>query len=79
MTTRWCFTRDGRITFGPVTWQELRRMASKGDLLPSDVVGHVGMAHPVRAGDVAGLFGRLSDASETFNPMPDPIPLSVNG
>jgi hypothetical protein len=56
MSTHWCYTRDGRTTFGPVTWRELRRMASKGELLPSDVVGHVGMPRSMRAGGVAGLF-----------------------
>lgn len=56
MSTHWCYTRDGRTTFGPVTWRELRRMASKGELLPSDVVGHVGMPRSMRAGSVAGLF-----------------------
>lgn len=71
-TTRWCYTRDGRMTFGPVSWEELRRMASKGELLPSDLVGHVGMARPLEAGDVAGLFdlpGVLegSDFSETIS------------
>jgi hypothetical protein len=56
MSTHWCYTRDGRTTFGPVTWRELRRMASAGELLPSDVVGHVGMPKSMRAGGVAGLF-----------------------
>ena len=56
MSTHWCYTRDGRTTFGPVTWGELRRMAATGELLPSDVVGHVGMPRSMRAGGVAGLF-----------------------
>ncbi len=56
MSTHWYYTRDGRMTFGPVTWQELRRMASTGELLPSDVVGHVGMRKSTRAGRVAQLF-----------------------
>jgi hypothetical protein len=44
------------MTFGPVTWQELKQMASTGELLPSDVVGPIGMATTVRAGKVEGLF-----------------------
>lgn len=56
MSTHWCYTRDGRTSFGPVTWQELRQMAEKGELLPTDVVGHVGMPRSMRAGTVPGLF-----------------------
>ena len=58
MAIHWCYTRDGRTSFGPVTWQGLKRMASTGELLPSDVVGHVGMPRSMRAGGVAGLFAR---------------------
>jgi len=56
MSTHWCYTRDGRTTFGPVNWRELRRMASTDELLPSDVVGHVGMPKSMWAGGVVGLF-----------------------
>ena len=69
MSTHWCYTRDGRTTFGPVTWRELRRMASTGELLPSDVVGHVGMPKSMRAEGVAGLFapdGQPGSPVETF-------------
>ncbi len=58
MQNQWCYTRDGRLTLGPVTWQELRLMALAGEISPSDVVGHVGMAEPMRAGGVDGLFTR---------------------
>ena len=58
MSTHWCYTRDGRTSFGPVTRRVLRRMASTGELLPTDVVGHVGMPKSMRAGSVAGLFAR---------------------
>jgi hypothetical protein len=63
MTSQWCYTRDGRMTFGPVTWQELKRMALTGELLPSDVVGPIGMVTTMRAGKVAGLW-RPFDSSE---------------
>ncbi len=69
MSTHWCYTRDGRTTFGPVTWRELRQMASTGELLPSDVVGHVGMPRSMRAGGVARLFdpdGQPGSPVETF-------------
>lgn len=54
--TQWCYTRDGRTTFAPVTWRELRRLASNGELSPSDVVGPVGMPTSMRAASVPGLF-----------------------
>ena len=69
MSTHWCYTRDGRTTFGPVTWDELKHMASKGKLLPSDVVGHVGMPKSMMAGGVSDLFapnGRPSGSVETI-------------
>src|SRR4051794_16088579 len=56
MTRQWCYTRNGRITLGPVSFQELRRMVQTGQLRPTDVVGEVGMRYPRRAGDVEGLF-----------------------
>jgi hypothetical protein len=70
------------MTFGPVTWQELKQMASTGELLPSDVVGPIGMARTVRAGKVAGLFGEEGEdhpfnASGVVAHVGDPIPLSV--
>ena len=67
MSTHWCYTRDGRTTFGPVTWQDLMRMASTDELLRSDVIGQIGMARSIRAGSVPGLFaacgepGRLAE------------------
>ena len=66
MSIHWCYTRDGRTTFGPVTWRELRRMALKSELLPSDVVGHVGMPKSMRAGSVPGLF---APDSQTGSPI----------
>ncbi len=44
-------------------------MASTGELLPSDVVGHVGMPKSMRAEGVAGLFapdGQPGSPVETF-------------
>ncbi len=56
MSSYWYYSRDGRISFGPLTWQELMRMASTGEFLPSDVVVHVERAKSMRAGTVPGLF-----------------------
>ncbi len=53
------------MTFGPVTWQELRRIASTGELLPSDAVGHVGMPKSMRAGRVPGLFAPNDQSSSS--------------
>jgi len=56
-----CYSRDGRTTLGPVTWQELRRLAAIGELLPSDVVGPIGMPHSMKAASVPGLFDRKGE------------------
>jgi len=44
------------MTFCPVTWQELMRMASTGELLQSDLVVHVRMTKSLGTGSVPSLF-----------------------
>ncbi len=56
------------MTFGPVTWQELREMATSRELLPSDVVGQIGMARTMRAGTVSGLFDLLGGSDGDGRP-----------
>jgi len=56
------------MTFGPVTWQELREMATSRELLPSDVVGQIGMARTMRARTVSGLFDLLGGSDGDGRP-----------
>lgn len=80
MSTPWCYTRDGRTTFGPVTWQDLVRMASTDELLPSDVIGQIGTARSIRAGSVPGLFassGQPISSAETIGTGVNLVGVSV--
>jgi len=56
MPTDWYYTRNGRVTLGPFTSRKLKHMASTGQLLPTDVVGKIGMEKAVRAQKVNWLF-----------------------
>ncbi len=67
MSTQWYFTREGMETIGPCSSRELRRMASSGQLLPTDKVRKEGMEKPVRARRLKGLFTPAAgkDGTET--------------
>lgn len=55
MSDKWYFVRDG-ITYGPVSGQELKRVATAGKLLATNLVWREGMDKRVPARAVKGLF-----------------------
>jgi len=78
MPSYWYYTRDGRMILGPLAWQELKHLASTGELLSSDVVGQIRMSKPVKAATVAGLFGQTSNATEVIPCLINAMPVSLN-
>lgn len=61
-------TRDGSVTVGPLSGDELRQRARLGQLLPGDLVYSDGWAKWMRADELPGLL----DAPEPFVP---PLPV----
>jgi len=55
MATEWFYKRDGE-KHGPFSSQQLRGMATSGQLLPSDLIWKEGMSDWRRAGDSSQLF-----------------------
>src|SRR5262245_22839050 len=51
----WCYRHEGKEA-GPVPWQELRRLASEGNLRPEDEVWTQGMGKWLAAGKLQGLM-----------------------
>ena len=56
MPFRWFYSPGGQKVLGPRTSSELRLLASTGLLLPNDRVRRQGMADPVQASRLKGLF-----------------------
>lgn len=54
MTDGWHYTCEGK-PMGPAPWAELRRLAERGLLRPTDLVWREGMSQWVRASSVQGL------------------------
>src|SRR5262249_19148363 len=52
----WYYARN-RTKFGPLTWDEFRELASRGEVLSGDMVWRRGTQRWVTAESVAGLFG----------------------
>lgn len=55
MAANWHILRDGK-RYGPYTGADLKKHAASGHLLPIDLVVKDGMAKPVPAAKVKGLF-----------------------
>src|SRR4051794_11848329 len=55
MSEKWYYSRSG-ATIGPVSAVELKRLASGGQLSPSDLVWKEGMPDWVAAEQLKGLF-----------------------
>ena len=55
MASEWFYDRDG-TKHGPFSSQQLRAMATSGQLLPSDLLWKQGMASGRKAGEVPNLF-----------------------
>jgi len=56
MSTQWFFTRNGGNKVGPVSSRELKRLASTGQLQPTDRIQKTGMEKMVAASRLKGLF-----------------------
>jgi GYF domain 2 len=56
MASQWYFSLNGQAMSGPCSSRELKRLASTGQLLPTDRVRKEGMEKPVRARRLKGLF-----------------------
>jgi hypothetical protein len=57
MAGEWFVAREGQQPSGPVTPQQLKQMATSGQLQPEDLVWREGMPKWVPAGQVKGLLG----------------------
>jgi hypothetical protein len=68
MHKHWFYSRDGHEMLGPCTSKELKRMASTGQLVPTDRVLKDGMEKAVTARRVKGLFAPATDQGKTGTP-----------
>jgi hypothetical protein len=73
MSDQWHYTRGGQ-QIGPVSSVELKRLASSGQLTPTDMVWKEGMAEWQAAQKVRGLFATPPSST----PPPPPAPPSFN-
>jgi hypothetical protein len=70
MTTKvWHYSVDGE-RFGPVIPDELRRLAAKGDLGPTDLVWKQGMTDWIPASRIKGLFAKPAATPSPVPPSP---------
>ena len=65
METKYFYNVKGQV-FGPVSGEDVRRLATEGTLQPTDLIQKEGMTKWIRAGDVSGLVFPAS--------MPPPLP-----
>jgi len=70
MAIEWHYAKNGK-QYGPVSSQRLRRLATDGELTPTDFVWKDGMLHWASAGKVAGLF---ENTSPPQLPLPPKLP-----
>ena len=74
----WHYAKNG-VKFGPVTSTELKRLASSGNLAPSDLVWKDGMNEWRPAIDVQGLFeGKASKGHASSTQIPRGVADAVN-
>lgn len=69
MASAWFYSRDGK-QFGPVSAQELRELALRHVIQPSDLVWKEGLKTWKPASKVAGLFDGVSPRPATPPPLP---------
>ena len=67
MADQWYYAQEGQQQ-GPVSQEQLKELASSGQLKPSNTVWKQGMAQWAKAGQVSGLF----PASDPAQPPPTP-------
>jgi hypothetical protein len=74
MLDEWYCEIAGR-EIGPLSSQQLKTMATKGQILPTDHVRRGGANDWVPAHYVIGLFSSAEPPSTASHPMPPPVPL----
>ena len=78
MAAEWYYTTN-KQQMGPVSWDELRQLATQGLLRPNDLVWTDGMPEWVKANGQAGLFRQADPRSsgpprvELVEPPPPPV------
>lgn len=81
MAEEWHYAHDGK-QLGPVSSEELRRLAASGQLQPTDLIWKNGMANWAPASRLKGLFPQATstkpgppplDPATTRSPVPPPI------
>ncbi len=70
MSQKWYYTKDGERQ-GPVSHQQLKQLATSGDLQPTDLIWKEGMADWKEAGTIRKLFGNESSGA---NASPNEVP-----
>jgi hypothetical protein len=56
MANKWYYMQKGQPVAGPCSSMELRRLATRGQITPDDLVGRNRTVRLVKAGTVKGLF-----------------------
>ena len=69
MANTWFVDRGGEER-GPFTGQQLKAMATKGDVLPSDLIRRDDLADWRLASSIKGLFEPIASKKETPPPTP---------
>lgn len=69
MANEWYYTKSGQ-RFGPVSGQQLKELAAKGELGAGDLVWKAGMAQWMPAKSITGLFEVGSTAIQPHPPEP---------
>ena len=78
MAREFYVSRDGQERHGPHTGIELREMADRGELRPTDLVWKEGMPKPVAASKVKGLFNLDRTPSAARGDKSTQIPTAAN-
>jgi hypothetical protein len=83
MANEWFYSKSGK-RFGPVSGQQLKELATKGELGPGDQVWKDGMAKWIPAKSIKGLFDSVTASPPPPAPQqlvePGPVPeLQANG
>lgn len=73
MSSAYYYLRSG-VRTGPVSWEQLKAVAQSGNLLPTDLVWHEGMAEWRPARELAGLFETPMPTATLAPPLPAPTP-----
>src|SRR5882724_1900808 len=73
MAGQWFYTVN-RQQQGPISWEDLYRLAQRGELQPADMVWQEGMANWVKAKATPGLFDDVGSGRRVDNEEDDDRP-----